>query len=70
MEDNVMTGIKIPEPSDWTCYMFGNKPLGNQGICYIPIKGQVPNFFVRWMMKICFACTWVRAENKKRLTNV
>ena len=23
-------------------------------------KGKEPNWFVRWMMKICFACTWVK----------
>jgi len=48
-----------PERSEWTCYMFGNKP-GGAGIIYKPSEGNVPNWFVRWMMKICFACTWVK----------
>ena len=48
-----------PEYSEWKCYLFGNKPNG-QGIVYIPIKGKEPNWFVRWMMKICFDCTWVK----------
>ena len=51
--------IKTPELSEWQCYMFGNVP-GGSGIVYRPIKGMEPNFFVRWMMKICFDCTWVK----------
>jgi len=51
--------LLTPEQSEWTCYMFGNKP-GGMGIIYRPAKGQEPNWFVRWMMKICFACTWVK----------
>jgi hypothetical protein len=50
--------IKLPEQSEWKCYMFGNTPQDNQGILYIPRKGKEPNWFVRWMMKVCFACTW------------
>ena len=46
------------KPSNWTCYMFGSKQ-GN-GIAYTPSEGKVPNIFVRWMMKICFDCTWVK----------
>lgn len=48
------------EISEWKCYMFGNNPATNSGFMYQPIKGQEPNWFVRWMMKICFACTWVK----------
>jgi len=47
-----------PERSEWKCYLFGNTPQENNGIVWIPIKGQEPNWFVRWMMKVCFACTW------------
>lgn len=49
-----------PERSEWRCYMFGNTPETNDGIVYHPKKGQEPNAFVRWMMKVCFACTWVK----------
>ena len=56
--------IKFPERSEWACYMFGNKPDINDGIKYIPKKDCEPNWFVRWMMKVCFDCTWVK-ENKK-----
>ena len=52
----------VPEFSDWACYMFGNKPETNYGMKYIPRKGDEPNFFVRWMMKVCFDCTWVKEK--------
>ena len=51
--------INLPKPSNWTCYMFGNRP-GGTGISYIPSEGKVPNWFVRWMMRICFDCLWVK----------
>jgi hypothetical protein len=57
---NKSYGFQIqPELSEWQCYMFGNRP-GGTGIVYRPNKGKEPNWFVRWMMKICFACTWVK----------
>jgi hypothetical protein len=52
----------LTEFSEWKCYMFGNKPETNQGIMYVPRKGHEPNWFVRWMMKICFDCTWVKEQ--------
>ena len=61
--DNIYT-IKLPERSEWKCYMFGNTPHDNQGIVYIPGKGKEPNWFVRWMMKICFDCLWVKGALK------
>lgn len=61
--DNEKTIIfELSKSSTWTCYMFGNKPGGN-GLIYQPIKGCVPNIFIRWMMKICFACTWKNEKN-------
>lgn len=53
--------IRTPEYSDWKCYLFGSS--NGNGIVYIPTKNNVPNRFVRWMMKICFGCTWIK-ENK------
>jgi len=29
---------------------------------YRPAKGKVPNLFVRWMMRICFDCLWVKEK--------
>ena len=51
--------VKVPKQSNWKCYMFGNRP-GGSGIMYIPSEGQVPNRFVRFMMRICFDCLWVK----------
>ncbi len=48
---------------EWQCYLFGNTPKG-QGMVYVPTKGQVPNWFIRWMMKICLGCTWVKRKKE------
>ena len=53
--------IHNPKLSNWTCYLFGGSP-GN-GIAYIPVEGEVPNRFVRFMSRICFACTWVKKDD-------
>ena len=54
--------IRAEEPSEWTCCMFGGDRTW--GMCYAPRKGCEPNIFVRWMMKICFDCRWVRVGEK------
>ena len=51
--------LNLPKQSNWTCYMFGNRP-GGAGIVYTPVEGKVPNRFVRFMMRICFDCKWVK----------
>ena len=51
--------VKVPKQSNWKCYLFGNRPGGN-GIMYVPAEGGVPNRFVRFMMRICFDCLWVK----------
>jgi hypothetical protein len=48
-----------PELSDWQCYLFGSRQW-SEGITYRPKAGHVPNFFVRWCMKVMLACTWVK----------
>ena len=53
--------IKQPKQSNYTCYMFGNRP-GGMGMVYTPVEGQVPNRFVRFMMRICLGCTWVKTN--------
>ena len=52
--------INLPKLSNWTCYLFGGSP--GDGIAYTPVEGQVPNRFVRFMTRICFACTWVKKD--------
>lgn len=53
--------LDLSKQSKWTCYMFGNRP-GGVGIMYTPEEGKVPNRFVRWMMRICFDCLWVKKD--------
>lgn len=52
--------VGLPERSEWVCYMFGGSK--GDGISWRPLKNKEPNWFVRWMMKICFGCTWVKEE--------
>jgi hypothetical protein len=52
-------------PSDWTCHLFGGTSTFAT-ITWRPAKGQVPNRFVRWMMRICFACTWIKDQPKEK----
>jgi hypothetical protein len=33
------------------------------GLAYKPMLGKEPNWFVRWMMLVCFDCLWVKGEN-------
>lgn len=54
--------LEVPKRSDWKCYMFGNKPELNDGLMYHPKENCEPNWFVRWMMKICFDCTWIKEK--------
>lgn len=43
------------ELSDWKCELFSNG-----AISYIPLNGQVPNWFWRKMQFLCFGHKWVR----------
>jgi hypothetical protein len=54
-----------PESSEWNCHLFGSDPALGGGLIYTPIKGRVPNWFVRWMMKICLGCCWVKNKETK-----
>lgn len=51
----------LPEQSEWVCYLWGNRP-GLTGMIYRPNKGKEPNWFVRWMMHICFDCLWIKEK--------
>ena len=53
--------LQFPKSSNWKCYLFGNRPGGN-GFVYTPAEGQVPNRFVRFMMRICLGCLWVKEK--------
>jgi len=50
------------ERSKWHCYLFGTDPMIGDGFIYNPAIGEVPNVFIRCMMKICLGCTWVKRK--------
>ena len=51
----------ITQPiSHWRCYLFGNKPGGNGFVLTFEEDKKRPNFFIRFFMKICLGCTWVK----------
>jgi hypothetical protein len=56
-------GIKIPEVSDWKCYLFSNH--GGRGITFWPKKGYVPNFIVRFFMRTLLDCYWVKDKDER-----
>ena len=60
------TFIKPHEQSEWQCYLFGNRP-GSNGMIYRPNKGREPNWLVRWFMRVCFDCLWVKDQSEKKL---
>jgi hypothetical protein len=49
-------------PSDWKCELFG---CGKNGITWRPNKGQVPNFFWRWMQYLFFGNKWMREKDDR-----
>jgi hypothetical protein len=53
--------IQNPEFSDWNCYLFGSSK-SNPAFTYRPVKGAVPNWFIRQMMRICLGCTWIKEQ--------
>lgn len=57
----IYTISQPPKLSDWECHLYGSKPDG-MGMVYTPSEGNVPNWFVRYMMKICLGCSWVKGN--------
>ena len=55
------TLLELPKLSNWKCYLFGSLPA-NPALVYTPSEGNVPNWFIRWMMRICLGCTWVETS--------
>jgi hypothetical protein len=46
--------------TEWQCYMYGSSKDKYGGMVYTPPEGQIPNWFVRWCMRVCLGCTWVK----------
>lgn len=58
--EGVKFNIPNYEPSGWRCELFG---LGANGMVLMPAKGQVPNFFWRWMQYLAFGNRWRRVKS-------
>ena len=48
--------------SGWVCYLFGSDKDWD-GIIYKPKEDKVPNFFVRFMMRVCLGCRWEKLKD-------
>ena len=57
--------LDISPSSTWKCYLFGGDEMG---IVYFPKKGNVPNWFIRFCMRICLGCKWVNEKKNKETT--
>jgi len=57
VEDINGTAIKLPDQSDWKCYLFGGS---NNGMIWTPNKGEEPNFFWRYMQYLIVGNRWVK----------
>jgi hypothetical protein len=56
---NMCNSIELKKHSEWRCYLFGCRDY-NYGMVYTPVEDAVPNWFVRFMMRICLGCVWVK----------
>lgn len=45
--------------SEWSCRLFDK--VGNV-IVWTPDKGEEPNFFHRWMQRLCFGFKWTKEK--------
>jgi len=50
---------KMPEYSEWRCYLFGSKPGSSGGMVYTPVRGHEPNWFWRKMQYLILGNLWV-----------
>lgn len=53
--------IELTELPEWKCFLFGGTEKFS-GICWLPPKGEHPNFFWRWMQYIFFGNKWVKIK--------
>ncbi len=54
-QENNSIMILQSEESEWDCYLFGS-----DNFIFKPTKGNHPNFFWRFMQKICFGNKWIK----------
>lgn len=61
-EWKVEGGFKLPETSEWKCYLFGM----HSAITIRPRKNQHPNWFWRKMQYLCFGNEWKKEPELPR----
>jgi hypothetical protein len=49
--------VQCPEPSGWKCEMIGSY------LVIFPTKGNVPNWFHRFMQRLCFGFKWIKIKD-------
>lgn len=55
--------IKIPERSEWTCWLMSDYGKSQHGaIVYNPVKGHEPKWFHRKMQELCFGFQWRKVK--------
>ena len=57
VENIIISPIRSPKLSDWTCYLFGSN---GDGVAWKPADGKVPNWFWRKMQYLFFGNKWVK----------
>jgi hypothetical protein len=62
MNDEWSINLPPKRSEEWKCFLFGSED--GSGITYIPPENCIPNWFVRWMMKVCLGCTWVKEKKQ------
>ena len=55
---NALANVKFinPDKSYWECEMFGT----GRDMVFIPVKGNKPCWFWRWMQWLCFGNKWIK----------
>lgn len=57
--DSEVITLQLPERSPWVCYLWGSSKE-SPGMTWQPDEHfKIPNRLQRWLMKVCFGCTWV-----------
>ncbi len=64
MEGAQFTMMKLPEHSEWRCYLFGNRPWRQGGMVWHPLRGHAPNWFWRKMQYLILGNLWVYEPKK------
>jgi hypothetical protein len=54
--------IKQTEPSNWQCFLLGDRKTFEGSVVWRPVKGSEPNWFHRKMQELCFGFKWRKVK--------